>query len=692
MAPVRTSRRHQQQHDHQDHQLQQLQIQPELNVQPDAELFLDLMHGTPLPIYVDKDVDDREQLVELITKYGGTVSVTYSGVPYLLVDPCKQSGQSLFRQYASKKGKIVLDSRWVHECIKIGELQTFHTNWAGCKVTGNELVAVPPPPQIPMAAPAPPPLPVPVPVPAPVPIIPPVAASNSSNFRRRPRPAGQPDLSPVHQAQPIQAHTQPMAAPVPAPPPAIPQGVPTMVHHAQHGFPYTVFVGHPRPLHPGAGPPQTWEAPNGIAPQQTHIAPQQTHLIHRPQPHDWGPYDSHPHAEGMDGQAAAYRYQEEQPVWPDAPTHSEFYDPAAYDPQYPQPSSYIEQPPPQTATPVAADSSPPQPVPVEPLPKPRGRKRMRAQPTPAAPASALVLQRDGPARSPTPPSRVIKSTYGGNLFTSDDVDYLKKYIDFCQVQGLVLSLREICERIAIRAPHHTFYSWRRYCNKHQIRLGGYAMAQDRAESPVPPGIPEDEEEASIQAGPGPGTVAAAQSLQAEVQAAPASDGQTRNRSPSPPRALFRSTTGKGVAFTDEDVSFLVRFMEYRKSQGRLDMVAFWKDVATKAPHHSRASWMKYWRRHKHELNRTDTDEPLPQPPDKKMRYSREDDVLLAKYFAGKPEGTSDKIFQSFARQHPHHPWKGWQEHHRIHKAKIDHLIEQIRNGENIDGDPGTEMS
>ena len=38
----------------------------------------------------------------------------------------------------------------------------------------------------------------------------------------------------------------------------------------------------------------------------------------------------------------------------------------------------------------------------------------------------------------------------------------------------------------------------------------------------------------------------------------------RDRSPTPPRALFRSTTGKGVAFTQEDVTFLVRLMEYRK--------------------------------------------------------------------------------------------------------------------------------
>lgn len=151
--------------------------------------------------------------------------------------------------------------------------------------------------------------------------------------------------------------------------------------------------------------------------------------------------------------------------------------------------------------------------------------------------------------------------------------------------------------------------------------------------------------------------------------------------------------------------------------------------------------MKFYRRHKHELNHTEEDEPLPLPPEKKMRYSRSDDVLLARFFSNKPEGTSDKIFQGFARdvsftfpspfplpplgpfiplllaalirllcrlrifvripltsntdrdgssgvrvvvQHPHHPWKGWQEHHRIHKAKIDHLIQKLAAGEVLD--------
>jgi hypothetical protein len=84
------------------------------------------------------------------------------------------------------------------------------------------------------------------------------------------------------------------------------------------------------------------------------------------------------------------------------------------------------------------------------------------------------------------------------------------------------------------------------------------MNADR--SPSPQGVeqePEDEEDL-LNAGPGPGTVAAAR------QESQPRSGQTRSGSPTPPRALFRSTTGKGVAFTDEDVTFLVRFMEYRK--------------------------------------------------------------------------------------------------------------------------------
>lgn len=97
--------------------------------------------------------------------------------------------------------------------------------------------------------------------------------------------------------------------------------------------------------------------------------------------------------------------------------------------------------------------------------------------------------------------------------------------------------------------------------------------QDPPEGPVVAEIPQ-QPQAPV-SGVHPGSIAVARQRSAQ--------DIERTRSPTPPRALYRSTTGKGVAFTDEDVIFLVRFLEYRKRQqdGKPDMVAVWKDVAAK---------------------------------------------------------------------------------------------------------------
>ncbi|PCH43721.1 hypothetical protein WOLCODRAFT_138547 [Wolfiporia cocos MD-104 SS10] len=673
MAPARTAnRRAQREQDAPTHNAQH-DVPPETT----SSLFLEPMMGNPLNIYVEKDVPDRDNIVELITRHGGTISPGYSGVPYILVDPHKESGQNLYRQYAGKKGKIVLDARWVYECVTAGALQTFQNNWAGCKVTGKEQIipatqhapiAPPPPPQAgPSSAPPPPIIPV------------------ADDIAHQLPPPPPPPQVLQQQAQAVQhaQHTMP--------PPPISAAATDPLAPPQHAYPYHIYgvpadvargAMHP----PTAAPPQTWQSTNGIAPQATHMHPPPP-----PQPHMIDPYRQDPgwasaypqpppqaHPSAMVGAPPPeydYRYRDDQQRgWADA---TYYQPPPQYEQTYADPDTYMEEAEagPADLSTAAANAD-----------KSRGRKRTRQPPAP--PASTLVVnRRNPPARSPTPPTRVIKSTYGGNLFTSDDVLYLKRYIDYCQEQGLVLSLREICERIAVKAPHHTFYSWRRYCNKHQIRLGGYAMdvldgdedvgGDEQGQHPVP-----GEAEAPVHVtNAGPGAMAAA-------RRAAAADIH-RTRSPTPPRALFRSTTGKGVAFTEEDITFLVRFLEYRNRTqgGKVDMVLFWKEVAAKAPHHSRASWMKFYRRHKHELHHTDADAPLPAPPEKKMRYSRADDVLLAKFFFRKPEGTSDRVFQEFGRLNPHHPWKGWQEHHRIHKAKIDHLIQRLANGENIDEGP-----
>jgi len=149
------------------------------------DLFIDPMLGSPLAIYVEKDVQDKDAIAQLIvvsfrcllvfTSYNLCLVIwrcIYANIfnrnmgarfpqaivefptswvcaiivaqialcscRYNIVDPQKSSGQNLWRQYAGKKGKLVLDARWVHECIKAGQLQTIHSNWAGCKVTGSE--------------------------------------------------------------------------------------------------------------------------------------------------------------------------------------------------------------------------------------------------------------------------------------------------------------------------------------------------------------------------------------------------------------------------------------------------------------------------------------------------------------------------------------------------------------------------
>jgi len=422
-----------------------------------------------------------------------------------------------------------------------------------------------------------------------------------------------------------------------------------------------------------------WHETSGISPQATHIQhvmPQtsrSTNPIWTHQP----PQGHYPPLDATETSTPEYpeyaRYRPEA----DWPSGNEYYPDQFTTPYDNSDAGYLEMDNPTSTTAGPSDTTPTQPaVPAEAGPsQPRGRKRLRSTPHtgPVNPA-ALVPPKGPPARSPTPPTRVLKSTYGGNLYTADDVEYLKKYIDYCQDQGLVLSLREICERIAVKAPHHTFYSWRRYCNKHQIRLGSYQMeANDR--SPSPGGLPGNDDEPILDSS----------GAAATAVAFPSAAGHKRNRSPTPPRALTRSTTGKGIAFTQEDVTFLVRFLDYRKSrEAEVDMVQFWKDVAERAPHHSRASWMKYWRRHKHELEPDDAGQPPAPLPEKKLRYSSSDDILLARYFAIRPQGTSDQIFQGFAKLHPHHPWKGWQEHHRIHKKTVDHYVEMIQNGQVIE--------
>ena len=63
MAPVRSANRRA----HRDHPQQQPTPQPDPSHDLSQDIFIDPMMGTALQIYVEKDVQDRDTIVELIT-------------------------------------------------------------------------------------------------------------------------------------------------------------------------------------------------------------------------------------------------------------------------------------------------------------------------------------------------------------------------------------------------------------------------------------------------------------------------------------------------------------------------------------------------------------------------------------------------------------------------------------------------
>ncbi|KAL1723845.1 hypothetical protein EV715DRAFT_285908 [Schizophyllum commune] len=677
---------------------------------PVSDLFVDPMMGCPLAMYVDKDVPDQAEIQRLIVEHGGNVSLGYSAVPYILINPRTESGQRLWRQWAHKTNKkIILDARWVRECIKAGELQTRRTEWAGCKVQGNEWDedGCDPPAQAPQDTTAPP-----EPIP-PAPSAPADAAATAS-YMPEPTASTLASLASTSVAHATLAststahvlphdttterHDQATQASLQYVPEysgyaydslgnyhAIPSvysyasaprwgtttqqvaadNVMQYAHLEQHAHvdqthAHAMAMSDSQPLRTQYRQQETWY-PHAYPQQQpeydyTRVQQQyayydNTMAYEQQQQAYAAPYPQHPH-QPQDTLAAAMPVTPHLPPAPepmvvDSPSK----DPSTEDAS--EPSAPEHTPPPHTQPSLA----PPPPL--------RGRRSRRTGPLDA---SVLVARSNPPPRSPTPPSRVQISRFGGHAFTDEDKEYLDRYIQYCQDAGIMLSLREICERVALKAPHHTFYSWRRYCNKHKKRLGGYKMSH--CLSPSPEEEDEEEEEgegenegdgemdtsgyngyeaqyygqygeqgmemqgqdSGLHQHPHPVASTSAHTLDPSSEAqsiqshghstqpqgpdpSPSDDDidgppqdpssptpSIPSRSPSPPRALFRSTTGKGVAFTDADVTFLVRTLAYRRAQGRKMDGEFWRDICEKAPHHSRASWMKYWRRHRHELD------------------------------------------------------------------------------------------
>lgn len=88
-----------------------------------------------------------------------------------------------------------------------------------------------------------------------------------------------------------------------------------LVQHQQAAYSYTLYPH--GAMHPStAAPPQSWQTPNGIAPQQTHMTPA-PHMMPR-----------HPHEYQDEHQAAwaAYHQQQAAPAQPIVPTVPQEYD------------------------------------------------------------------------------------------------------------------------------------------------------------------------------------------------------------------------------------------------------------------------------------------------------------------------------------------------------------------------------
>lgn len=280
---------------------------------PAQTLFTDVMFGHSLPCYVAPDVPDRPALVDLLkvflflpakaplipaeirrnrgprlqrrpvhSRYINHPSLSLVLNFYIPVDPHKPSGQSLFRQYANKKGKVVLDARWIRECIKAAQLQTFATNWAGCKVDGTETS---------------------------VPLFETrktLLIFRDSQIQEAPAPQ-------------TRTRTRQVEQPVPAPVQAPVQPVQTL---HQHQF---VFEGYVPPIQVPSPTPQPWQPAVAIAPEQTHID-----ILHRPteyrQDTPWNHYHQ-PEAPVNNPAPVPYdytRYREDENGWAGA----NYYDPA----------------------------------------------------------------------------------------------------------------------------------------------------------------------------------------------------------------------------------------------------------------------------------------------------------------------------------------------------------------------------
>ncbi|EGO30923.1 hypothetical protein SERLADRAFT_345204 [Serpula lacrymans var. lacrymans S7.9] len=123
-------------------------------------------------------------------------------------------------------------------------------------------------------------------------------------------------------------------------------------------------------------------------------------------------------------------------------------------------------------------------------PEPTGRKTFNSITAPSQtqdvpnllPPHASIIVPDVPSRSPTPPTLIIAGNRG-NKYTEEDRSFFLKFISWELKNDPSLSKKELCEKLAEKAPHHSATSWAgHWHSRHDIADKILAAAEARLES------------------------------------------------------------------------------------------------------------------------------------------------------------------------------------------------------------------
>ncbi|KAL1748575.1 hypothetical protein HDZ31DRAFT_60308 [Schizophyllum fasciatum] len=120
----------------------------------------------------------------------------------------------------------------------------------------------------------------------------------------------------------------------------------------------------------------------------------------------------------------------------------------------------------------ARESSRPSPRQSAPPPAKKSRRTFNSITGPEAvfddrlpPPHADLKTPEPPSRSPTPPTLIVAAGRG-NKFTPQDRDFFLKFISWRLKENPTLTRGELCDALAVKAPHHSSQSWASYWSNH----------------------------------------------------------------------------------------------------------------------------------------------------------------------------------------------------------------------------------